>query len=183
MEISAITMFRNTVKYSGDEFIWVKPVCDFFNLSVQSEYRKIKKDPILGKLWTESSTEFSKKSDQYRFLSRDLGGVDVNGRILLSRKGFIRWVQIINDKSVDNDLREKFVNYQELVFDYLYGNIDQEKKANHNYARLNKLKRLNKKIGMEIKVCQDEINLYLAGKFIQHKIDFKNSTQQKSIEG
>jgi hypothetical protein len=59
------------VKYSGDEFIWVKPVCDFFNLSVQSEYRKIKKDPILGKLWTESSTELSKKSDQYRFLSRE----------------------------------------------------------------------------------------------------------------
>jgi hypothetical protein len=168
MKTSAIEIFKSTVQYEND-YIWLKPVCDFFKINYENQTRKIKSDKILA-------NHSIKKSSSLMF-------GDNYPRILVDKIGFIRWIQLINANTIDENLQDKFSNYQEMVFDYLFGNIDQEKKANHNYARLNKLKRLNKKIGMEIKVCQDEINLYLAGKFIQHKIDFNNSRQQKSIEG
>ncbi len=80
MESTAFKIFKSTVKVENEN-IWIKPVCDFFNLHVQNQYIKIKNDPILGKLYGKNST--------------DLGEIDNNGRILLSRKGFIRWINII----------------------------------------------------------------------------------------
>lgn len=185
METSAIAMFRNTIQYQ-DNLIWVKPVCEFFNLSVQSEYRKIKKDPILGNLWTKSSTDFEKKADFDAKTSTEieensngldkkrpeLGVIDANGRILLSRKGFIRWIQIINSNSVEEGLREKFITYQDLVFDFLYGNVEEDKATQVHYARLQKLERLQGKISSEIKKEKRHLQDYLQHKF-QLAINFK----------
>lgn len=163
-------MFRSTVQYQN-ELIWVKPVCEFFHLNVQSEYRKIKKDPILGKLWTDSSTESTKPRNDYRFLSTDLGAVDSNGRVLLSRKGFIRWIQVINAKSVEDNMRERFVLYQELVFDYLYGSLEEEQETGRHYQRLRKLERLYGKIGAEIKREKQVLSGYLDSRY-QMRLDF-----------
>jgi hypothetical protein len=170
METSAIEMFKSTVQYQN-ELIWVKPVCDFFNLHDKNQYQKIKKDPILGKLWTDSSTELSENGNQYRLLSTDLGAVDTNGRILLSRKGFIRWVQIMNAKSVDENLRDRFVSYQELVFDYLYGSLQEEQETALHYQRLRKLERLYGKIGAEIKREKQVLAGYLDNRY-QMKLNF-----------
>jgi len=61
-------MFEKTVHYEESRLIWVRPVCDFFRIDVRNQHRKIKSDPVLGRL-VEKSTP-------------DLGRIDDNGRIL-----------------------------------------------------------------------------------------------------
>ena len=116
MEKTSLIMFGKTVTYHHEN-IWVKPVCDFFNLDVQNQYTKIKNDPVLGKLYGKNNTESAKTEKLYGKSSNDLGEIDNNGRILLSKKGFLRWIQIINPNTIDKTLRNSFILYQELIAD------------------------------------------------------------------
>ena len=69
---------------------------------------------------------------------------------MLTKKGFIRWIQTINHNTVREDLRDKFIQYQTMIFDYLYGSAHEHATAKANYNRLQKLNRLYSKIGNEI---------------------------------
>jgi hypothetical protein len=162
METTALTMFRQTIQYSG-QYIWVKPVCEFFEISLQNQHRKIKNDSILGKLWTKKSA--------------DLGQIDNNGRILLSRKGFIRWIQIINANTIVERLREKFSIYQELIFDYLYGSAEEEEQAKIDYQLIQKYRRLYAKIGRHLQIIERRFTGYLDTKYVQLKLDFNTDHQ------
>lgn len=157
MENQALEMFKKTVQLHNS-LIWIKPVCDFFSISVQNQHRKIKNDFILGNLWTKKSTDF--------------GEIDENGRILLSKKGFIRWIQLINPNTIISELKQKFVQFQSLIMDYLFGSFEKEEQIRVKYNRLNKLKRLKSVIGLEISRCESEISDYLNGRFLQTKLDF-----------
>ena len=176
METTALEMFKKTVQYEHS-YIWVKPVCEFFELNVQSQQRKLKKDPILEKLWTKTSTDLTKNEKLVGKNTPDFGIVDNNGRVLLSKKGFVRWIQIINTNTVAEPLREKFSIYQELVFDYLYGNMEQENQIKVDYARLKKLRHLYAKIGREIQRVDNNVKLYMDTKFTQLSIEFNEPKQ------
>ena len=157
MTSQEITMFQQTVQFIGKN-IWIKPVCHFFSLNVQNQYRKLKNDTILRNLWTKKSA--------------DLGEIDNNGRILLSKKGFIRWIQTINVNTIRKELQEKFVLFQTLIFDFLYGSVESEEKTRFHYTRLQKLERLYGKIGAEIKREKTELALCLNSRYIQLKLNF-----------
>jgi hypothetical protein len=111
METTALKMFETTVKYE-DALIWVRPFCDFFEIDYKHQYKKIKNDAILSKVVEKNRPDFGK--------------IDENGRILLTKKGFLRWIMIINVNIVPEDLRTKFIQYQETISDFLYGSADQE---------------------------------------------------------
>lgn len=166
METTALAMFRQTIKYSGQN-IWVRPVCEFFNLDVRNQHKKIKNDPILGKLVVKNTPDFEKNGNNGRKNRTDLGEIDSNGRILLTKKGFIRWVQIINANTIAEELREKFSIYQELVFDYLYGSADEEKQIKVHYNRMLKLERLYSRIGTEMKREKATVATLLNGRYTQ----------------
>ncbi|GEM_PF-1057050 len=180
MENTELTMFAETIKYSGNQ-IWVRPVCDFFKLDVQNQYIKIKKDPILGKLYGKNRTDSSENGNLYgknlpdsskngNLVGKnkpDLGEIDKNGRILLAKKGFIQWIQIINVNTIIEELREKFLLYQSLVIDYIYGSFEREELMKVDYLRLKKLKRLYSVIGREIQRVDDRVRLYMDSRFSQ----------------
>lgn len=165
METTALTMFVKTVKFEN-QLIWIKPVCDFFNLNLQNQQRKLKNDPILRNLWIKKSN--------------DLGKIGKNGMILLSKKGFIRWIQIINANTIEEKLREKFMQFQELIFDFLYGNLQDEEMNKFHYIRLQKLEKLYSKIGLEIKQTKQFIYKYLDNKYIQTSLQFPEQQQLNS---
>lgn len=176
MDKQAVEMFEKTVMYQ-DNLIWVKPVCDFFNLHDKNQYRKIKNDPILGKMVGKNRPDFDKKKNLVGFLSTDLGAIDANGRILLTKKGFIRWIQIININTIEERLRPKFVQYQTLVFDYLYGSYQEEQDTRHHYTRLRKLERLYGKIGSEIKREKLKLGAMLDRRYVdQYQLNFEGET-------
>ena len=176
METTALAMFRKTVQYSGQN-IWVRPVCEFFNLDVQNQYTKIKKDPILGKLYGKNNTDLTKNEKLVGKNAPDLGEIDNNGRILLSKKGFIRWIQIINANTIVEHLREKFSLYQEFVLDYLYGSAEDEEQIKIHYSRMQKLERLYSKVGYEIKREKAIVATLLDGRYTQLSLNFNSKHQ------
>lgn len=162
METTAISMFTSTVKYSG-EVIFIKPFCDFFQIEYNNQTRRINLSPIL-------KTCMGKKPSMLLF-------GDERERLTLTKQGFITWILQLNPSIVQVSLREKLLQYQSLIFDFMFGSIEREDNAKLNYARLNKLKRLKTKIVSEISRCEDEIHNYLDTKFVQTQLQFNEPKQ------
>lgn len=99
-------ILKQTVLLSENEYIFISPVCDFFGLSTKNQIEQLKKDPIC-------------QSDIRKISSESVFG-DKRKRLVLSRRGFIRWIQLISAALVSSNLRDLFQQYQVAVFDYLY---------------------------------------------------------------
>ncbi|HMG94374.1 MAG TPA: phage antirepressor N-terminal domain-containing protein [Chryseolinea sp.] len=159
METSALEMFNATVKYTG-EHIFIKPFCDFFQINMQNQYRSIDKDEILR-------SERIKKSSMLLFN-------DERARVALSKRGFTRWIQILNPQIVQVSLRQKLIQYQRLIFDFLFGKVERDEQIKVIAHRRDKLKRLKSKIAIEISLCEEQIYDHLLGKSPQGKLDFSS---------
>jgi len=149
-------MFRATVRYE-ENYIWIKPVCDFFEINYENQTRKIKNDPILANHSTKKSNS-SMFGDNYP-------------RVLVDKIGFIRLIQIINPNTVAPALQDKFREYQEYAIEYVFGSFKQEQQTKQRYARLKKLERLQKKIQAEIKKERKAIDDYIDTR-LQLRMDF-----------
>lgn len=156
--MNEVSIFQQTV-LNDDGFIYIKPLCDLFKINYENQTRRIYNDVILQR----SST---KKSNKLIF-------GDNIPRVAVTKRGFIRWIQIINPQIVQVDLREKFESYQEQIFDYLYDRVEREEDlARVTFNRLIRLKRLYGKIGNEIQICQKHLNQVLEAKYVQSSIPF-----------
>jgi hypothetical protein len=107
MENQDLQVFNQTVVYDENSSIFVQPFCDFFGINVQNQLRMIQNDTIL-------SSQGIKKSSDFIFN-------DKRQRMCLTKKGFIRWIQLINPNIVKAEVREKLIMYQSMVFDFIYG--------------------------------------------------------------
>jgi hypothetical protein len=143
-------IFTEVIKYEKNQ-IWIKPICDFFNISYENQTRVIKSDAIL--------------SNQSIKMSNSLVFGDNYRRVLLTKKGFVRWIQILNSNLIDVDLRDKFLQFQESIFDFIYGNLEEKEIAASKQQRLAKLKKLESKIKNEIRICQKDLSLYINKEF------------------
>lgn len=176
MENNDLLMFNQTVKYEHN-LIWVKPVCDLFELHAKNQYTKIKNDAILGNLVGKNRPDLGKNENLRTKTSTDLGIIDDNGRIFLSKKGFLRWIQIINANTISDKHRDKFIIYQTLISDFLYGNFETEEQMRVDYVRLDKLKKLNNKISAEIRRLDKNVKNFMGVKYGQLSLEFKGNKQ------
>ena len=171
METTTLKMFSDTVK-NEKGMIWITPVCEFFNLHVQNQYSKIKNDPILGKLHGKNHTDLENNDDLYGKNIPDFGEIDKNGRILLSRKGFLRWIQIINPNTIPEDFRDTFILYQGMVADFLFGSVEEHETISLVNHELQQWKERYSEAGTMIRKKQAELTLLLNTRY-QYRIDFK----------
>ena len=116
--------------------IFVEPFCKFFVINFKNQKRTINDDPIL-------QTEGTKKYHELYF-------GDKRSRLCLRKRGFIRWIQLINAEIVHPQLQILFVQYQVAVFDYLY-NGNEQKTAQLEDIRtfalnINKAVRINRQL-------------------------------------
>jgi hypothetical protein len=111
METTTLQTFKTTVKSEGDH-IFVKPLCDFFQINYDNQSERIKNDPIL-------SNCTGKKPFKMLF-------GDNYPRIYLTKKGFVRWIQLISPAILPKEHRAKFIQYQIDIFDFFYGTAQEE---------------------------------------------------------
>ena len=187
METTVVKMFTDTIRYKGAN-IWIAPVCDFFQISLQNQQRKLKTDPILSKLWIKMSTDslenenlygknhtvLVKNEDLYGKISTDLGEIDKNGRILLTKKGFLRWIQTINPNTIPIGIRDNFILYQEMVSDFLFGSMEEHETITRVNYELQQWKQRYGEAGTMVKKKQTELILLLNTRY-QYRIDFKQT--------
>lgn len=160
MKATDLDLFHKTVQMYDQSYIWIKPVCDFFGINYENQTRKISSDTILA-------NQSTKKSSSLIFGDNYL-------RVLLTKKGFIRWIQLINANTISDNLREQFIKYQSLVFDFLYGSFEENEAIRVEYARNKKLRRLSIRIQNEIRISNQRIQSFMDGRFLQQTIDFSS---------
>ncbi len=103
-------VLSETVLQTEDEYIFVEPVCKFFGINYRNQLERISRDKICQKDMRKNSS-FSIFGNNFQ-------------RVCLGKRGFIRWIQIINAEIVRSELRELFQKYQVAVFDYLYQGVE-----------------------------------------------------------
>ncbi len=165
MEATVITMFKQSVQFF-DKNVAVKPFCAFFGLDFQNQVEKIRKDPVLNQLY-----------GNFRTVGADLKQRDM---FCLSKRGFVRWIDRINPKNVDGNLRDKFIQFQILVDEFLYGSEQENEQMRVDYTRLKRLRTLYGKIGREIQRVETNVKTYLDTRFTQLSIEFNETKQLKS---
>lgn len=105
-----------TLVINDDGSIFVEPVCKYFGINFKSQKRRFLEDPIL-------QSEGTKKYHELAFGDKRL-------RLCVGRRGFIRWIQLINAEIVHPHLQKLFIEYQIAIFNYLY---------NGNETKINQL--------------------------------------------
>lgn len=166
MNPQALTMFQQTVKFE-QESIWIKPICDFFDIGYKYHLKVIRNDHILGSM-------VGKKTNELLF-------GDKYERVLLPKIGFLRWIQLINPKTVREELRESFKQYQILVVEYLFGSVKRIEQAGVHYKRLKKLERLKSIINTEIKSVKRQLERHWNRRYLQTNLGFGDESKQ--VEG
>ncbi|MGL4630468.1 MAG: phage antirepressor N-terminal domain-containing protein [Leadbetterella sp.] len=153
MENTAIQMFKSTVVMDSTMVISAKPLCDFFGLDWSNQQKLFKNDPHLAQLMVKkpSVAEDGKTREMIHF----------------TKKGFLRWVQLINPNTVRDNLKEKFLNYQMLIFDYLYGSMEEQAKMQRDYLRMRELEDTIKNCKEELKEIKSNVGLFLDARYGQ----------------
>lgn len=139
MKTAISQIFEKTIQ-SDEDYIFIKPLCDFFGIDTENQVLKIKNDPILAICYGKNSNKTMFGDNYLRFF--------------LDKKGFVRWIQIINPNIVSPDLREAFLTYQELIFDYLYGAAEEQMMIAKLNAKLQEMKSEYSLMGNEIRITQ-----------------------------
>ncbi len=143
METNSLQMFDTTIKYSGED-IFIKPLCDFFKIEYDNQLRNIKNDPIL-------QTSAGKNPSMLLF-------GDDRPRVTLSKRGFLRWIQLINPRLVPENLREKLTDYQAQIFDYLFRSSEDLSDIQRMSAQLLEKRSRYSALGNEIQNDQKTLN-------------------------
>jgi hypothetical protein len=150
MEDSDLKLFQDTVHIS-DGHIFIKPVCDFFNIDGNWQVEVIKKHHIL-------SASYEKNKDKSLF-------GDNIARAALGKEAFITWILLINVNLVREDLQEQFKKYQSLIFTYLLGSLKDREYLKNSNQRLDKLIRLRDLMNKEITAERKNIKGLLENSF------------------
>ena len=161
MENTALQLFVSTIKNDGDD-IYIKPVCDFFKIDTENQVLKIKNDPILTNCYGKNSNKTMFGDNYLRFC--------------LNKKGFIRWIQLLNPNIIDSNLRDSFFMYQEMVFDFLYGAAEEQMMIGNLNTQLQTLKSEYSLIGNKIRITQRELFDALNKRY-QYSIPFDTQNQ------
>lgn len=168
MENSEITIFKNTIIYDENNYIFIQPLCDFFEINYKNQQRFIQNDQIL-------KSEGIKKSHSLMFN-------DNYKRAALTKKGFVRWIQLLNPNIVKSELREKLIQYQCFIFDYIYGEplIPNIKRQFEIDSRMKVLNREINNMLSEHKILDTERKQITKRNYNQLGLDFYDD--QKEIE-
>lgn len=108
MTKNEIQLFQETI-IEHEDHVFIKPICDFFEINYENQQRILKKHPVLSNF-----TDL--KVDDVHFL-------DKKKRTSLPKQQFLVWILGLPYQICREDLREKFAFYQSNIFDYLFGAV------------------------------------------------------------
>jgi hypothetical protein len=156
METTQLSIFNRTIK-TDDECIFVKPLCDFFQIDYDNQVVRIKNDAVL-------SSQTGKKPFETLF-------GDTRPRVCLTKKGFVRWIQLINPNTLPENLREKFMQYQTDIFDFFYGTAQEETEIRRLMGEQQRIDLQLKELAAKKRQLRKSLNSALYGRY-QYQLEF-----------
>lgn len=157
MEYQIKTVLADTIKMAADDYVFIDPVCEFFGIQKRNQIDRLKNDRIC-------------QNDMQKIACQAVFG-DKKKRVSVGRRGFLRWIQIINPAIVRSDLQELFIEYQAAVFDFFYNGMEL------NNAQLEDIRsyaiNINTALGL-----RKQINDYIAEQNNHRNLCLQNSPRE-----
>jgi hypothetical protein len=160
METTQLSIFNRTIK-TDDEYIFVKPLCDFFQIDYENQVDKIRNDAIL-------SLQSVKKPNEKLF-------GESRPRVCLTKKGFIRWIQLINPKTLPSNLQVQFMEYQTDIFDFFYGTAQEETEIRRLMGEQQRIDLQLKELAAQKRQLRKSLNSALYGRY-QYQLEFNSES-------
>ena len=158
MEKNQLSVFNHTIK-SEEEYIFVKPLCDFFKIDYENQVDKIRNDVIL-------SLQSVKKPNEKLFGEN-------RPRVCLTKKGFIRWIQLINPNTLPINQQVQFLQYQTDIFDFFYGTAQEENEIRRLMAEQQRIDQQLKELSAQKRNVHKSLTSALYGRY-QYQLDFSS---------
>jgi hypothetical protein len=158
MEKNQLSVFNHTIK-SEEEYIFVKPLCDFFKIDYENQVDKIRNDVIL-------SLQSVKKPNEKLFGEN-------RPRVCLTKKGFIRWIQLINPNTLPINQQVQFLQYQTDIFDFFYGTAQEENEIRRLMEEQQRIDQQLKELSAQKRNVHKSLNAALYGRY-QYQLDFSS---------
>lgn len=131
-----IAFYTSAVKFADEDHIFVKPVCEYFGIKYKHQATKFSEDLIL-------------KRESRKFSHVPTFG-DHQRHLAVTKRGFIRWVQLTNSSICHPSVAEKFEQFQLLIFDILYsGSIIKDQYIQYVKKEMKELDELRKEYGRQ----------------------------------
>lgn len=102
----------------------------------------------------------------------DLGYIDANGRILLTKIGFNRWIQIINPNTIDVALRDKFILFTKMLINYLNANQVKSDDTRMLFSEISELKKQRNELDRSIRQKERIWSKDYVGDIDQQELEF-----------
>lgn len=154
MQNQELVLFQSAVKFVKNDFIAIKPCCEFFDIDYKYQVERIKSDFILNQL-----------SGMHRVVAADGKEREM---ISLPKIGFIRWVYTLNANTVAENLQQKLMLLVTHIHDYLFVQPDKklnsvQEKQNLLYSKREQIDaadaevRIKKKEWMDVKLMKKKL--------------------------
>ena len=163
MKVVSVSFHGNNLEVfaNGNQWVNLKPICEAIELSISSQYQKLKAD----------------ESFEAKLIKvRTKGGMQDVFCIPLSKLN--GWLFSINPNKVKPEVRQKLIDYKNECFDVLYQHFNQ-KADTHQLERENvELKRaLNRLLKQPTPTCEELLKLHypvLHNNILELNSTFKN---------
>lgn len=80
---------------------------------------------------------------------------------------------MINPNTVTPELKEKFIKFQILVFDHVYGAAEQQLEEANLYAEINTKRSERLRLAREIRQAEAKLNRIFAAKYGQQQLQLE----------
>jgi hypothetical protein len=107
MESNDLVIFKNAVQETGNNFIALKPCCEFFELDYKYQVERVRTDFLMGQLVGKNPLVAADGKE------RDM--------VSLPKSGFLRWVYTLNPNNIAENHRQNFIKFVTLIHEYLFG--------------------------------------------------------------
>lgn len=126
MENQDLVIFKSAVKEVENQFIALKPCCEFFELDYKYQVERVRTDFLMGQLVGKNPLVAADGKE------RDM--------VSLPKSGFLRWAYTLNPNNIAENHRQNFIKFVTLIHEYLFGDKNPSELAKKKQERLFKLK-------------------------------------------
>jgi hypothetical protein len=156
-----IQVFEQTAQADGNGLIPVKPLCDFFGLDWRSQQRSINNNELLNS----------------KIIKNEATGVDGKNYNMLcfDKRSFIIWVTSINSNSVNSNFKQIFLDYQNDIFDFIFGEYNRIEQMRIDYKRREELNQIILDAKKELNQIDSRTRRFIKDTYGQLSLNLINS--------
>lgn len=143
MQKQELEVFESAVQVIENDYIAIKPCCEFFEIDYRKQLARIKTDIVTSQLCSKQIIVAAdgKQREMYS----------------LPKSGFLRWIYTLNAGSIAGKNGQKFNSFVVLLHEYLFGDTSPARLIQQKQDRLYEIRAESQKLAGKIEAMKAEV--------------------------